>query len=417
MSRLPATVALNPFTPEATRNPYPVHEALRREGLTYVPEIDTWVASRYEDLEAILHDQDNFTARNAAGGGGRLSDPELAAAYADGYSMARTLMTADPPEHRWYRSTLSRRFIPRSVAEMEGFVTDVVNGLVDDLPETGRADLVGCLALPTPLIVFCGMMGIPDDELPLITRFTNDLNDSFTFEIANLGRSRELEVVRSVVAFQHYVLDKIRARRESPEDDLISMMLGTVVKGLGDRRLTDHELLSTVTLLLNAGTETTMNLIGNAIDLLIAHPGQFEAVRQDRGLLRNTVDEILRFESPVQALFRNAKVDVEVGGVTIPARGRVALLYGAANRDPDRWENPDTFDITRADASKGLYFGSGEHFCLGAHLARLEGRVVLNTILDRLPNLRLSEGSHVERRLNPLTRGFAELHVEWDVAG
>jgi cytochrome P450 len=408
------TVSLNPFAPEATQNPYAVHAALRRVGLVHVPEIDTWVASRYEDLEAILRDQENFTARNAAGGGGRLQDPELAAAYTDAYPMARTLMTADPPEHRWYRSVLSQKFTPKSAADMEGFVGEVVNGLIDDLPTDRHADVVECLALPTPLIVFCHLAAIPDDELPLITRFTNDLNDSFTFEVANLGRPRELEIIASVITFQNYVLDKIRQRREAPGDDLISMMLGTVVPGLGDRTLTDLEMLSSVALLLNAGTETTMNLLGNAIELFIRHPAQWEAIREDRSLLRNAVDEVLRLESPVQALFRNAKNDVEINGVVIPARGRVALLYGAANRDPERWTDPETFDITRPDASKGLYFGSGEHFCLGAHLARLEGRVAMNAMLDRLPGLRLTEDNDFARRLNPLTRGFAHLNVEWD---
>lgn len=413
---MPTTISLNPFTPEATQNPYPVHEALRRVGLVHVPEINTWIASRYEDLEAILKDQENFTARNAAGGGGRLTDPELAAAYADGYPMARTLMTADPPEHRWYRSVLSRKFTPKSVADMEGLVGDVVNGLIDDLPANRHADVVESLSLPIPLIVFCDLMGIPEDELPLITQFTNDLNDSFTFEVANHGRPRELEIIRSVIAFQNYVLDKIRQRREEPADDLISMMLGNVVPGLGDRTLSDLEMLSSVALLLNAGTETTMNLLGNAVDLFMRHPDQWEAVREDRSLLRNAVDEVLRLESPVQALFRNAKNDVEINGVAMPARAKIALLYGAANRDLDRWTDPDTFDITRSDASRGLYFGSGEHFCLGAHLARLEGRVALNAMLDRLPGLRLAEDNDFARRLNPLTRGFAHLNVEWDAS-
>lgn len=412
---MPITVGLNPFTPEATQDPYPVHEALRREGLVYVPEIKTWMASRYQDIEAILRDQENFTARNAAGGGGgRLSDPELAAAYAEGYPMARTLMTADPPEHRWYRSVLAKKFTLRSVAELEGFVAEVVNGLIDDLPTDAPADIVGNIALPLPLIVFCHLMQIPDEELSLITRFTNDLNESFTFEITDHGRPRQLEIIRGVVSFQNYVLEKIRQRREEPGDDLISMMLGTVVEGLGGRTLTDLEMLSTVALLLNAGTETTMNLLGNAVDLFMKNPAQWRALQEDRGLLRNAVDEVLRLESPVQALFRNAKNDVDVNGVTIPERGRVALLYGAANRDPDRWTDPDTFDITRPDASRGLYFGSGEHFCLGANLARLEGRVALSAILDRLPNLRLSADNRFLRRLNPLTRGYDRLNVEWD---
>jgi len=411
---MPTTVSLNPFTPEAMHNLYPVHEALRQEGLVYLPEIETWIASRYDDLEAILKDQENFTARNAAGGGGRLRDPELAAAYADGYPMARTLMTADPPEHKWYRSTLSRKFTPRNVAEMEDFVEDVVNALIDDLPADRHADVVERLSLPIPLIVFCSLMRIPDDELPMITQFTNDLNDSFTFEVANHGRPRELEIIRSVIAFQNYVLDKIRQRRETPGDDLISMMLGSAVKGLGDRGLTDLEMLSTVTLLLNAGTETTMNLLGNAVELFMKHPDQWKALQEDRGLLRNAVDEVLRAESPVQCLFRHTKADVEINGVALPARAKVALLYGAANRDSQRWTDPDTFDITRADASRGLYFGSGEHFCLGAHLARLEARVALNAILDRLPGLRLTDDNDFARRPNPLTRGFAHLNVEWD---
>jgi cytochrome P450 len=411
------SLSLNPFTRDAVQDPYPVHAALRGEGLVFVPEVDAWMASRFIDVEAILRDQENFTARNSAGGGGRLNDPELAAAYKKGYPMARTLMTADPPEHRWYRGMLGRKFMPKTVAGMEDYVSGVVNALIDDMPRDGRVDVVNYLSLPIPLTVFCGLANIPDDELPLITHFTTALNESFTFEIANLPRERELEVVETVVSFQNYILDKIAARRADPGDDLISMMTETVVKGLGDRTMTDTEMLSTVALLLNAGTETTMNLIGSMLNLLLQHPDQWRAVVEDRSLLQNTVDEALRLESPVQALFRHTKNEAAINGVTLPAGAKIAILYGAANRDPERWDDPDTFDIYRKDASKGLYFGSGEHFCLGAHLARLEGRVTLDVIADRLKGLRLAAGNDFQRRMNPLTRGFTALIVEWDSAG
>jgi cytochrome P450 len=413
---VPVTASLNPFTAEAIEDPYPVHDALRRNGISYVEETDTWVASRYSDVETILFDTDNFTARNAAGGGDRLSDPEFGAIYSEGWPMARTLMTADPPNHRWYRMVLSKRFAPRSVAALEQDINDIVHELIDGIFDDRQADVIKELALPIPLIVFCRQIGVPPGELPLIKHFTNDLNDSFTFEVANLGRDRELELARSTVQFQHYAWAMIQERRKNSGDDLLSMMIRTKIPGLGDRPMTDVEILSTVMLLLNAGTETTMNLLGNAVALLLHHPDQLAKLRADRSLIPLAVDEILRYESPVQCLFRNAKRDVVVGGVTIPAQARVAVLYGAANRDPDFWTAPHVFDVTRPEASRGLYFGKGEHFCLGAHLARLEARISLNAVLDRLPNLRLAPGiNDFRHRQNPLTRGLVQLQVEWDL--
>jgi cytochrome P450 len=405
---------LNPFTPEAVQNPYPVHEALRKTGVVHVEDVDTWVVSRYADVEAVLADTDRFTARYAAGGSGRSLDRELLAEYANGFPIARTLIAADPPEHRWYRLALAKRFAVRSVRDLEPFVTDVVTRLMDDL-EGGSAEMVPDFALPIPLVVFCALMGVPDEDLPLVKRFNENLNDSFTFEVVAYDRAQELEIVRGVVAFQHYIREMIESRRATPGEDLLSQMITSVIPGLGDRPLSDLEIMSTVMQLLNAGTETTMNLISNGIDLMLRHPEQCDAVRADPGLLVNFVDEVLRFESPVQCLFRNAKVDVDLGGVTVPRGGRLAVMYGAANRDPRRFDDPDRFNVTRSDASQGLYFGKGEHFCLGAHLARLEGRVAFRAIIERFDGLeRDTDAPAPTYRPNPLSHGLAALPVRWD---
>lgn len=412
---MPVQSSLNPFTAAAIEWPYDIHVELRRRGIVYVEEIDTWIASRYADVDAVLMDQVHFTAKNAAGGGARMVDPEFAEVYSKGWPMVRTLMTADPPQHRWYRMMLSPEFTPRSVRAMDGFVEGVVDRLIDGFYSQGRVDVASELALPLPLIVFCTQMGVPAEDLPLITQFTNDFNDSFTFEIADLGRDRELELVRSVVDFQHYAWNLIQRRKAELGDDLLSHMITHTIRGGLERPPSDLELLSTVMLLLNAGTETTMNLIGSCALVLLERPELADRIRGDASQVAKFVEEVLRFESPVQSLFRTATARVDIGGVTIPAGARVAVLYGAANRDPDAWDDPDVFDIDRTDGSKGMHFGKGEHFCLGAHLARLEATKAVGRVLDRLSGLRLADDHQTAYRRNPLTRGLASLNVEWDV--
>ncbi len=411
-----ATTTLDPFRPEAMRDPYPVHAALRERGVVHLEHIDTWVASRFADVEAILLDTARFSSRNVGGGStGRARDPELAAIQREGLATVAVLTPADPPRHRWYRQAVSKPFSPRSIAELSDSIERIVAGLIDGFADRGRADLVAELARPFPLLVFAELAGVPTDDIDLVKQLTDDHVEMIAAAVGQVPRDRQLHLARQNVAFQRYVVDLVDARRADSGEDLLTHLIDARLSGFDGRPLDDAELMSMVMTILDGGNETTINLVANGLALLLEHPDQLQALRDDPSLVPGAVEEILRYEAPVQCLFRQATVDVELGGATIPAGARVALLYGAANRDPERFDDPDTFDVRRPDAHRALHFGKGEHFCLGAHLARLEGRIAFEQLLARLPGLRpAGDQLVIEHHPNPVLRGVAALDVAWD---
>jgi cytochrome P450 len=230
-----------------------------------------------------------------------------------------------------------------------------------------------------------------------------------------ISYERDLEAARQVVEFQYYLFKKIEERRTAPGDDLISHMVTAHVEGFGGRSLTTEELISMIDIILLGGNDTTINLLSSGMALLLQHPGQLALVYADPSLIPNFVEEAMRVESPVQCLFRTAKADAEVGGVRVPQGSRLAILYGAANRDAEQFPDPDHFDVRRPNAKMSVAFGAGIHFCLGASLARLEGKVAFETLLTRLRNVRLAEGKNDFRHtINPIVRGLKQLHLEFD---
>jgi cytochrome P450 len=230
-----------------------------------------------------------------------------------------------------------------------------------------------------------------------------------------IGHERQLECARSYVEFQHYFAAKLEERRREPRDDLMTDLINARVDKI--EPLSIPEMLSILNQLLIAGNETTTNLIASAMMLLLQHPGQMASVVADNSLIPNFVEEALRLESPVQGLFRTAKVDTEVGGVAIPAGSRLVVMYGSGNRDDAHFPDGERFDVHRPNARTHVGFGQGIHFCLGAILARLEGRVAFETLLTRLRNIRLAGGRNdLTHTPSFILRGLKELHLEFDPA-
>jgi len=301
------------------------------------------------------------------------------AGYADtiGQLMGHSILEMDEPEHHRYRSLLQQAFTRKAMDRWEtDLVEPVVHGLIDRFAERGSADLVKELFFPFPVTVIAGMLGLPQDDLPEFHRKAVELITILSDIEGGLEAS---------VWLHGYFSKIIEERRADPQEDMISVLTRAELDG---QRLDDEEIIAFLRLLLPAGAETTYRSSSNLMFGLLSHPDQLEALRADRTLMPQAIEEGIRWEPPLTGIGRTATRDVEVEGVTIPAGSPVAVEMGAANRDPARWDRPDEFDIFR-EPQQHLGFAFGVHMCLGIHLARMETTVAINAVLDRLPDVRL----------------------------
>jgi len=281
-----------------------------------------------------------------------------------------------------------------------------VNGFVG----AGRADLVWQFAYPLPMRVIAEILGVPPADMETFKRWSDDAVARLS---VNLPLERQIRCARSLVEFQHYFAAQIEERRARPRDDMLTDLVNARIEGHAP--LSVPEMLSLLQQLLVAGNETTTNLIGSMMALVLRQPEILQAVRENPNLATGVVEEALRLESPVQGLFRTTTQEVELGGIRLPKGAHLQLLYASGNRDPAQFACPERLDIHRANAATHLAFGGGIHFCIGAPLARLEGRVALQTLIQRLPNLRLEPGQPLTRVPHFFLRGFEHLYVSWDV--
>jgi cytochrome P450 len=294
-----------------------------------------------------------------------------------GLVMGRTILQMDEPEHGRYRGVIQQAFTRKALDRWEHeLVTPVVNELIDAFAPTGRAELIRGLTFPFPVRVIIGMLGLPPQDYPEFHRLA--------VELISIG----IDFERSMAASQKladYFRPILARRREAPEEDLMSVLAHAELEGT---RLTDDEIFAFLRLLLPAGAETTYRSSSNLIFGLLSNPDQLDALRENRSLMDRAIDEGLRWEAPLTGIMRLCMSDTEVCGVKIPSGAVVQVNLGAANHDETRYERPDAFDIHR-EARQHMAFAFGPHRCLGMHLARMETRVVVNSLIDRLPNLRL----------------------------
>ncbi len=403
----------DPLAPETVECPYPFYAAMRCEAPVYqVPGAGFFIVSRYQDIKTVLLDTATFTSRT--GPGVRKEPPkEVLEILSQGWLPVDTLLTNDPPSHRRYRGLVNKAFTPRRVALIEPSVRTIANTLVDAFIADSRVELVSQFAVPLPLTVIANALGVPPADQALFKRWSDDA-------VAPLGGmitpERELECAKSTVEFQRYFAAKLDERRAAPQDDVLTDLINARLEG--ETPLNTAEMLNILQQLLVAGNETTTNLIASAMLLLLQNPQQLASVCADRSLIPNFVEEALRFESPVQGLFRMAKVETELGGVKIPAGSRLVLMYASGNRDDQEFPQADRFDICRANAKDHFAFGAGIHYCLGASLARLEATVAFETLLGRLPHIRLAEGQNdYTHTPSFILRGLKALHLEFDQEG
>jgi cytochrome P450 len=321
-----------------------------------------------------------------------------------GQVMGRTILEMDPPEHLRHRALVARAFRARVLDRWsDAIIGATVNELIDAFALDGHADLVPQLTFPFPVRVIARILGLPEADWPRFLRLSTELIGLMRNWDRAVAASREL---------RGYFADIIADRRRHPRDDLVSQLIKAEVDG---HRLGDDEIYPFLLLLLPAGAETTDRSSGNLLFGLLSRPGQLAEVRADRDLVPQAIEESLRWETPALTVARTATREVELGGVRIPSGGFVAVSLGAANRDPQRYLLPDIFDVFRED-KQHLSFGDGVHKCLGMHLARLEMRILLNAVLDRLPGLRLDPGAEDPHIHGLLFRSPPNLPVRFDPA-
>ena len=391
-------VAYNPVSARAARDPYPIYAALRARAPVHRSRLfKAWVFTRHADVNAILRDHLRFGNDPRKG---TLSSRQLAMLPPPN---EYTMLLLDPPDHTRLRALVRKAFTPKAVNALESRIRSMMRVLLDEIDDPGAFDLMQAVAWPLPVMVIAEMLGIPAD-------------DRAQFRIWSAQRARLLEPTISrrerrageaaSRAFDAYFRPIIEERRAEPRDDIVSALVRAQDEGT---QLSERETLNMLRLLLVAGNETTANLIGNGVLALLRHPEQLQRLREDPSLIPRAVEELLRFDAPAQADFRRVLADCEVSGYPLRKRDNVLLLLGAANRDPEVFEHPDQLDVGR---NQGLHlsFGSGIHHCLGAPLARLEGRIVLEMLLDRFKSMSLLEDRPQFRR-GLLLRGLRSLPV------
>ena len=391
-------VTYNPLSRQTAQDPYPVYAALReRDPVHRSGLMNAWLFTRHADIDTILRDHRLFSNDPRKG---TLSRRQRAGLPAD---EEFTMLFLDPPDHKRLRALVNKAFTPKAVNALEPHIRSLLSSLLDDIDDPAGFDLMQTVAQPLPVIVIAEMLGIPPEDRAQFKIWSDQR--ARTLEPSIDARERALADAANK-ALNDYFRPIIEERRAAPQDDIVSALAQAEEEG---DRLTELEMLNMLRLLLIAGNETTTNLIGNGVLALLRHPDQLQRLRDDPSLIPLAVDELLRFDSPVQTDFRRALEDCEVNGFPLKKRDNIVLLLGAANRDPDVFDEPDRLDVGRGDRSH-LSFGRGIHHCIGAPLARLEGRIVLEMLLERYSQINL-RGEQPRFRNSIVLRGLESLPV------
>jgi cytochrome P450 len=390
-------------TPEGRADPYPRYAALRERAPVHRSAFGIWTLTDYDDCQLLLRHpgvgKDFSSAMNSLG----LSDADREAQ--DRFRNDRSnMLVTDPPDHTRLRGLVTRAFTPRTVEKLRPRIIALVDELLDSFG-AGESEVMDALAFPLPVTVIGDMLGVPAEDRPLLRPLVRSVT-----AILELAVSPEAlaEAADADAKLGHYFADLVADRRAHPRDDLLTKLIEAEDKG---DQLTEHELISTVILLFAAGFETTTHLIGNGLLALLRNPGELARLRADRSLVRSGVEELLRYDSPVQIAARTTYEELPVGGQRIPTGSLVLAMLGAANRDPARFHDAERLDVGR-DEGAPMSFGGGIHFCLGAALARLEGQIVLDRLLDRFGTMELVGGPPTVRDSLTL-RGLTDLRVHF----
>jgi cytochrome P450 len=395
---------------EVSQNPYEFYTLLRDGEPVYrVPETGDYLISRYDLCAEVLRNTRDFSSVRPWE---KPTHPDAVALLREkGWPQHHLLSGNDPPEHTRLRRIAKQAFTRRRIEQLELRSREFARDLVDGLVDKGSIEFVSSYAELLPLYVICEMLGVQDADIGKIRHWSDSIVE---LTAGAVSVQREIELTQELVDFQHFLNDQIARWHKEPVDGFLGDMI-TARDDAGEG-LDVPNLIDMFRLLLAAGHETTMQFIGNAFFLLLSQPGAVERLKGTPAAMKNFIEEVLRYESAVTRIHRVAARDVDFHGVLIPKGARVLPMIAAANRDGQRFGCPAEFKADRLDADAHLAFGWGMHMCLGAPLARVEVLVSLETLLARLPNLRLQEGRNTFEYRNLATRrGLREFYVEWDV--
>ena len=388
-------------TPEGRADPYPRYATLRTLAPVHQSMFGFWALSRFDDCQQLL--RMSGVGKDFSGAAASLglteAQSEEQARFRNDHS---NMLLADPPDHTRLRGLATRAFTPRTVETLRPRVVALVDELLDGFG-TGEVDFMDALAFPLPVTVIGDMVGVPAEDRaglrPLVRSVTAVLELAVTPEAM-------AEATAADATLTEYFAGLVAERRARPQDDLLTQLIEAEDKG---DQLSERELISTAILLFAAGFETTTHLLGNGLLALLRHPDQLARIRADRTVIRSAVEELLRYDSPVQIAARTAYEDLSIDGRDIASGSIVLALLGAANRDPARFTDPDRLDVGRAEGSP-ISFGGGIHFCLGAALARMEAQIVVDRLLDRFATIELVDDHPIVRDSLTL-RGLVDLRI------
>jgi cytochrome P450 len=402
------TPDFDPFDPAFLADPYPWFTRYReRHPVFYSLALDYWVLSRYQDVKTALRDTTTYSAANALAPIQPPCPHAQAALQQGGFRSVPTLTNADPPQHTRARRIANAAFTLGRVAQMEELIRAMTERFIDERLQSGPADIVRALTWELPMLVIFKILGVPDEDVPQVKSWGGD---RLRFMFGRLGQAEQARVAEGMATFWRYTEALAVDRRERPRDDFTSELVwATDSTG---QPLTHVEVCTILFGLLLAGHETTTNLLTNGVRRFLGQRWIWEELCADPGLIPNAIEELLRFDSSVVMWRRRTKVPTRVHDVDLPADANLLLLIGAANRDPEVFENPDRFDLRRGNARDHLSFGKGNHQCLGAPLARLEARVVFEELTRRLPGLRLAPDQDLTFPDYLAFRGPVRLEVE-----
>ncbi|MBW4644888.1 MAG: cytochrome P450 [Goleter apudmare HA4340-LM2] len=401
----PPKLKFNPFLPEFHSDPYPIYDRLRTEDPVHLSSLGIWMISRYVDVIQALRDPHLSSEQSHIS---RYSRQQGTLSPVAALS-SKCLFFRDPPDHTRLRRLVSKAFNPRVIEEMRPRIVEFVNELIDGIGGAGEIDIIADFSKPLPVRTISELLGIPEADREQLKHWSHWLGQIFDpMKSSNLSE----QVNQAVLEFRDYLIDLIAKRRQYPQNDLISALIQARDE---QDQLTEDELLVTCMLLFASGEETTVNLIGNGMLSLLRHPDQLAKLQEHPSLIPSAVEELLRYESPLQICGRTAIANFEIGGKTIRKGVPVFLLVGSANRDPAQFPDADRLDLARPD-NRHLAFGDGIHYCLGSGLARIQGQIAIHALIQRLPSLQLSTDTP-QWRENIFLRGLQTLPVTFSQRG
>ncbi|BBZ00578.1 putative cytochrome P450 YjiB [Mycolicibacterium chitae] len=407
--------AFDPLEPDTMQNPHPWNQTLRAEApVHFVASRGMWFVTSRELVTEALTNHEVFSS---AFGVPQLPPPEsvaaeVAAIAAEGWPPVPTLLTADPPEHHYYRRMVAKAFTPRFVAQREAAIHAIVEDLAQQLPIGTPVEFVSAFAAPLPLRIIAHTLNVPDDRIDDFKRWS----DQFALTIgAEIDEAGALEQARSLLEYQRYFADQLEQRRTAPQDDLITGLVQASEVGDGDEPLSTGAALSIIQQILIAGNETSTKLMTGMLYQLAEQPKWWDWLRESPAeRAAAVVEEGLRFLTPVQSMFRITKADVTLGDTTIPAGSMVVLNFGSANRDETQFVEPEEFDPLRTNAKNHLAFSAGIHACLGAPLARLQARIALANLAGRFRTVQFGPDNDFAYEPSFMLRGFTRLSLVFE---